>query len=290
VLVFVFVELCSALYSVLVTWIQWRFGVDVCMVAPYLCILDPYLMGADWCCSSIAIYNLLVIEIRFHDIDTMKRFGPRLKFFAIKIMVLVSFWSALVLPIVQAVLGVTAEQVQLLDASFRIYTMAFVAVLNVFAWWPFKDWFNIVSQSVQTLRKMAAESGAKKLTDVGVRERPTTGILSLVKELLPDADAEDFGDVRITVKEMEEDTLDLLMYRGSQIGFIVESSVAAAKRETVPRWRMLGPKNSSDSATQKVLLMNRSLEEKQTALLDHLASFYPVDTPGISESALHAET
>merc|ERR1719253_2499557 len=95
VAVFVFVELVSACYKIGRVWAFWRLGIDVCKDYPLACTLDPYLLGANWCVSSIAIYNIIIIEERFHELEGMRKFGPRLKFYSIKVMVLVSFWSGL---------------------------------------------------------------------------------------------------------------------------------------------------------------------------------------------------
>merc|ERR1711924_194784 len=140
---FVLVCVAGSCYKIALTWAKWRLGIDVCDSYPPVCSIQPYIVGANWATSSVAIFNLFTIETKFHHVPNMHEFGPRLKFYSIKLIVFVSFWGGLIMTILRDLVGLTALEAKLFDASLRIYIMAIVAFLHVFAWWPWTRWYDI---------------------------------------------------------------------------------------------------------------------------------------------------
>jgi len=256
--VFVLVCAVGAIYLIILTWCKWRLGVDLCNKYPFVCSLQYYLVGANWCSSSIAIYNLYTIEHKFGKLDSMKKFSPNLKFWSIKLMVIVAFWASIIMVVVRDVWNLTDEQSHLLDASLRIYVMAFVAILNVKAWWPWSQWYNVVDTTEAT-SKHRTRSELQPLTEVGVRHVPP-GTVALARQLLDmsDAAASDWQQVAERIKELDESSLHSVLHRGSQIG-----------------WALAPPAPGRTKAALRRPLMDLSHEERRDALLEHLQGFYP---------------
>jgi len=282
VFVFVLVASASAVIRIGLTWTKWRLGIDMCKVNPALCLFSPYLVGANWCVSSIAIYNLIVIEFRFHDLEMMKKFGPRLKFWAIKLMVLVSFWSDLAMGLLQLFLHLDADEAKILDSSFRIFVMAFVSMLNIAAWWPWNRWYHMVNARDASDKK----DGNGKLTDIGVPDDVPPGTISLVKELLENF-CDDLTDDKIQniefvngiIDDLNEDQLSRVLSLGSQIGWVVPSKFAELQNQSGIEVRgglFSSPAKiyEAEGLRRKALFLCGHAEQKN-ALKQHLRGFYP---------------
>mmetsp|Transcript_75 Transcript_75/g.274 ORF Transcript_75/g.274 Transcript_75/m.274 type:complete len:654 (-) Transcript_75:45-2006(-) len=258
--VFVLVCVVGAYYQIFITWCKWRFGLDLCEKIPAVCSIGPYLVGAKWCSSSIAIYNLFTVEHKFGLLSTMITFGPNLKFWSIKIMVLVAFWMALAMVIVRDACHLTSDQSQLLDASFRIYVMAFVAIINLKAWWPWSSWYENVDQeeNFRFHAQLSFKEMTRPLTEVGVKHVPP-GAISLVRQLLgvDEDSAQSWEHVETVIKGLDEASLDRALHHGSQIGWAVTELHGTGK------------------ARHRRAMMDMDFEERRDALMQHLQGFYP---------------
>eukprot|EP00928_Gymnodinium_smaydae_P043100 TRINITY_DN28958_c0_g1_i1.p1 TRINITY_DN28958_c0_g1~~TRINITY_DN28958_c0_g1_i1.p1 ORF type:complete len:620 (-),score=92.15 TRINITY_DN28958_c0_g1_i1:190-2049(-) len=268
--VFNLVAATGAIYSISITWIKFRLGYDVCADYPSVCSLQPYLVAANWCVSSIAIYNLFTIEEKFANLQSMQVFRPRLKFFSIKLMVFVAFWMTFVMKIIRDACKLNDDEGKLLDASLRIYVMAIVAVLHIWAWWPWMSWYHMLDTMEEKLAREKMQHRHLKRTKsildhVGVKHVPP-GTTRLVKELLrglckdskngePLEDPSNFLEVRQKIEELDEKALQLVLHRGSQFG-----------------WSIPAPDSARKSKTPMMLLTHK---ERQVALLEFIQSFYP---------------
>lgn len=260
----------GAMFSILLTWSKFRLGHDMCAAYPSICSFQIYLLAANWCSSSIAIYNLYTIETTFEGLATMRKFQPKLKFYSIKLMVFVAFWMTLVMAVVKDVCQLTDDETRLLDSSFRIYVMCFVSILNLKAWWPWSSWYSILDKREEGLRHqriLDSETGREKplLDDVGHYVVPP-GVTALVKQLLsgltasspstPSAQFGDFEQVKEQINSLDEQSLCIVLHRGSQIGWAV-------------------PPRSFNKANQRKPMMDLCHEDRKDALLQHLQGFYP---------------
>lgn len=265
VTVFNFVCAVGAFYSLFLTWTKFRLGVDICEDYSFVCSLQSYLLGANWCASSIAIYNLYTTEHKFKDLSTMRKFRPSLKFWSIKVMVLVAFWAALVMAVIKDVCHLTEDQSNLLDASLRIYVMALVSLLNLAAWWPWHEWYDVVDKGemeavVKQAERLEMNRQASVLMEVGVKNVPP-GITRLVQELLPSVsedEADDWQKVAAHIKALDEDALLHLLFKGSQIGWVLTARHMDCGR-----------------IKHRKAMVELSHEERKEALMEHLQSFYP---------------
>lgn len=259
--VFVLVCAVGADYLIILTWCKWRLGWDLCEDFPAICSFRPYLVGANWCSSSIAIYNLLTIEHKFGRLETMMQFGPNLKFWSIKIMVLVAFWMGLVSVLVRDLWHLTDHQSQLLDATFRIYVMAMVSIINLKAWWPWSEWYwNVDDEEVYRLTsRISFLEGSQPLTEVGVKHVPP-GTVSLVQQLfgLAEEEAKSWPHVAKVIKELDDASLSRAMHYGSQIGWAVKEDKIGKK-----------------GARQRKIMMDLCVQERREGLMEHLQGFYP---------------
>jgi len=248
--VFVLVCAVGADYLIILTWCKWRLGWDLCEDFPAICSS-----------SSIAIYNLLTIEHKFGRLETMMQFGPNLKFWSIKIMVLVAFWMGLVSVLVRDLWHLTDHQSQLLDATFRIYVMAMVSIINLKAWWPWSEWYwNVDDEEVYRLTsRISFLEGSQPLTEVGVKHVPP-GTVSLVQQLfgLAEEEAKSWPHVAKVIKELDDASLSRAMHYGSQIGWAVKEDKIGKK-----------------GARQRKIMMDLCVQERREGLMEHLQGFYP---------------
>jgi hypothetical protein len=260
---FVLVCAVGAAYQIMLTWFQWRLGIDICESSPAICSLTPYLTGANWCVSSIAIYNLFTIETKFHHLTIMEKFKPRLKFWSIKLMVLVAFWQSFLMAFIRDGWNLTEDEGELLDASFRCYVMAIVSLLNVKAWYPWAKWYHhvLISTDDKLKRERGRGDESGVLREIGVKHVPQ-GTILLVQKLFPrlrtEKDAEDWPTVEEAINGLEDDQVNSALWRGSQHGWVVATDLDSQKR---------GKKRQA--------LCDLSVQERRKALKDHLMSFFP---------------
>lgn len=277
--VFCGVCITSSIYVILITWLKYRLGWDVCEDFASACILKPYIVGANWTASSVAIFNLIMTERKFSGLEAMKKFGPLWKLWTIKAMVLAAFWMTFVTAIVQDIFSLTPEENHLLDASVRIYVMMIVSVANIVAWFPWREWYwmldegelRVIEREVkraadkeEKLEEAKAQADRKyhrapsfRMKEIGVKNVPK-GIIRLIKELLPDCkEPEDFEQVKEALDNAigkDEARLISLLYKGSQWGWA------------------LTPKKERER--QKVM-MDLPQDERLFYLKEYLESFYP---------------
>jgi len=267
--VFVFVAACGAVFTISLTWCKWRLGIDICGdYFPFVCNLQSYLNGANWCVSSIAIYNMYTIERKFENLEKMAEFNPGWKFWSVKLMVLVAFWAALVMAIIRDWWGLTEEQGMMLDASFRIYVMLIVAMMNLKAWWPWSKWYSTVRMAEDDnvakalQRDMEENSGLPyhhRLSSGGIGEKNVPpGTVALMKRLfnVSEEDARDELCVERAVESLSEGCLYRVLHTGSQIGWVT-------------------PAESTSKGDEKRPMLDLPFNDRKMALMRHLQSFYP---------------
>jgi len=253
----VFVLVCGlgAVYSISLTWTSWRLGIDMCDEGHYpaACSIQSNLVGANWAVSSIAIYNLYTIETKFEHLSDMRQFHPRYKFWSIKLMVLVAFWATIFMAVIRDIWGLTDQQARLMDASFRIYVMAFISVLNVHAWKPLGGWYTVVDKVTDLeAEHLLLHPMPSTLEEVGVKHTPP-GTNLLVRQLMPDVskdDADDWEKVSEKIDNLTDAEVDKALHHGSQIGWCV---------------RMRDRK----------VMIDWTANDRREALKEHLQGFYP---------------
>lgn len=269
--VFVFVCAVGAVYSIVLTWCKWRLGYDVCEHMRAVCAFQSYLVGANWCVSSIAIYNLFSIETKFEHLTTMQKFRPSLKFWSIKLMVFVAFWAGLVMALIRDMWELDDRETQLLDASFRIYVMAVVAIMNLKAWWPWSGWYTVVDQvhgtecAERAERRTGSKGFSRKPSEVGVKHVPP-GTIYLIRKIFPELDYKpddcmdgNLKQVEEHIKRLDHVGLDKALYIGSQLGWAVPTGIAQSDKNVCRRRAMI----------------DVSHQQRIEALMEHLQSFYP---------------
>jgi len=286
----VFIGVCfiQAIVQITKTWCSWRFGFELENQIPALATIVPYFVGASWVVSSVAIYNLLAMEYKFHRLPRMISFEPSLKFWSIKIMVLVSFWSSLLMGVITSQLGFSAEEGYLIDATLRIYVMFFVSLINFQAWYPWSTWFREI---VEDSRKFTTTT--PEFDDVGLKTKPPPGTISLVGALFrrvrgdetsPKSDeddewAEDWANVENEIENLNDDDVIHILYMGSQYGWM--TSVIDIKEHHNSRAFARGSwffHTGNELRPRKTLLMlEMTPDRRKTALKAHLRSFYPED-------------
>lgn len=222
----VFVGVCAvgSLYLITVTWFRLRLKVEICESDPWsaICAVTPYLSGANLVVSSIAIYNLFTFEEKFHQFQSMHQFGPRLKFWSIKLMVLVAFWVGILMGGLQIIFHLTPDEGMLFDASMRIYVMALVSWLNIAAWWPCKQWYSKVANHLEEssdVEKSEAVSRGRAASHALLTHRNPVPqhTLDLVSNIFPSFDenaASDWRKVESHIRELDVKSLTDALERG----------------------------------------------------------------------------
>eukprot|EP00929_Paragymnodinium_shiwhaense_P104759 TRINITY_DN69469_c0_g1_i1.p1 TRINITY_DN69469_c0_g1~~TRINITY_DN69469_c0_g1_i1.p1 ORF type:complete len:614 (+),score=107.35 TRINITY_DN69469_c0_g1_i1:86-1927(+) len=276
VTVFVLVCAVGAIYSISLTWVKWRLGIDICEVQPALCSLQPYILGANWAVSSVAIYNLFTVEVKFHHLHNMQMFGPRLKFYSIKLMVFVSFWDSLIMSVLRDALHLTELEAKLFDASLRIYVMAVVAIMQIAAWWPWTSWYSVVAETIyaeQPTGNMKRRHSVLKT--IGVKSVPR-GTISLVRRLFPEMSeeqAEEWSNVSDKIGQLNQNDMYRVLYIGSQLGWAVPSEIT--NPEKVTRKGLFSFSSSSGQGKSRTALIDAGIQDQKDALIGHLQSLYP---------------
>lgn len=231
---FTFVCLATALYQTTLVWCKLRLDFDVSQHISSVDRLQIYLVGANWMTSSIAIYTLVSFEIKFHHLQRMQEFGPRLKFWSIKLMVLVAFWSSGVMILIRDICGLSDNATNLLDASIRIYIMTGVAILNLKTWMPCSGWYKRVINEKRAAmkRRLELDLHLKNLGMIregppnhegvsreGVGKKPIPhGVVAFVSRVL-DVDpstAKSWPHVKQHIDMLDSHQAYKALYRGSQ--------------------------------------------------------------------------
>eukprot|EP01062_Namystynia_karyoxenos_P070207 TRINITY_DN6559_c0_g1_i1.p2 TRINITY_DN6559_c0_g1~~TRINITY_DN6559_c0_g1_i1.p2 ORF type:complete len:474 (+),score=176.28 TRINITY_DN6559_c0_g1_i1:95-1516(+) len=117
--------------------------------------LDSFFDGAGFFTSSIAIYNLLRIEmsaqLRPYLEEAVEpeirgeppaKFQPKWKFWGTKILVSIAYFQSIVLSLANSILGILTEpQVKLFYSSLICFELCGIAVLHQGAWVPEDTWY-----------------------------------------------------------------------------------------------------------------------------------------------------
>eukprot|EP00928_Gymnodinium_smaydae_P047669 TRINITY_DN31824_c0_g1_i1.p1 TRINITY_DN31824_c0_g1~~TRINITY_DN31824_c0_g1_i1.p1 ORF type:complete len:640 (+),score=59.80 TRINITY_DN31824_c0_g1_i1:35-1921(+) len=261
----VFVLLCGAgaVYNICITWFKWRLGIDICKNYKSLCLFQPYLVGANWVVSSVAIYNLYTTERRFEHLPTMKAFHPSLKFWSIKIMVIISFWMSFLMAFFQDMFHLTGKEAKLLDACLRIYVMAGVSVINLVAWWPWTGWYRDIDK-VEEVDYAERDSHPEHLMDVAVDRRGISkGAVDLAEQLLNLKGSTNWDKVEQRISEMTEHEVDRALHKGSQLGWVVPTQYQAKRPQLV-----------QNKLSYRMNILDLTPQGRKECLLLHVQSFF----------------
>lgn len=218
----VFVGVCAvgAFYLIVLSWFRLRLNIEVCKMDSWsaVCALNPYLSGANLLVSSITIYNLFMFEEKFHKFHSMQEFGPRLKFWSIKLMVLVAFWTGILMGVLRKVLHLSPDEGMLFDAAMRIYVMALVSLLNIVAWWPWRPWYSKVQKSLHQLKHAVKNDRGNKYSALLGHNNPVPhGTLALVRHIFPlldEAAASEWHRVEKYIRSIDDHLLADALERG----------------------------------------------------------------------------
>jgi len=104
--------------------------------------LPPYLDGACFLASTLAIYNIVVFEHYLKDILKEGHFRPFAKFLGVKVMVSIAFMQSFVLNVLAGWMwGLSKEQINLCYSCLICCEVLPLSLLLLFAWKPSKnDW------------------------------------------------------------------------------------------------------------------------------------------------------
>jgi len=116
-------------------------SMDPCKMSPYFCLesIEPYLSGASFIVSTIAISNIVSFEHSFAI--QLKEFDPTWKFWGVKILVSIAFIQKMVLSFVfQGWAGYSTVQVDLMYSSLITLELLPIAIIMWRAWDPQRQW------------------------------------------------------------------------------------------------------------------------------------------------------
>eukprot|EP00929_Paragymnodinium_shiwhaense_P009740 TRINITY_DN11402_c0_g1_i2.p1 TRINITY_DN11402_c0_g1~~TRINITY_DN11402_c0_g1_i2.p1 ORF type:complete len:635 (+),score=124.05 TRINITY_DN11402_c0_g1_i2:82-1986(+) len=153
VMVFVYTYAVKSFFLITLTILKmpapFGLGVQVCGeggIAPVVCGMRSYVDGAAFLASSLAIYNLIVLEHRLRDILERDQFKPFEKFLSVKIMVSIAFFQDIFLKIISSWLykgKFSHVQLNLCYSCLICAELLLIVALVFFAWKPRPgDWYN----------------------------------------------------------------------------------------------------------------------------------------------------
>eukprot|EP00931_Biecheleriopsis_adriatica_P007211 TRINITY_DN108518_c0_g1_i1.p1 TRINITY_DN108518_c0_g1~~TRINITY_DN108518_c0_g1_i1.p1 ORF type:complete len:477 (-),score=77.86 TRINITY_DN108518_c0_g1_i1:92-1522(-) len=134
----------KSLYVLIITILAGEpFFLDVQQSFPALGALLPCVEGAAFLASTVAIYNLYVLEHSFKRLLQSAGFAPILKFFAVKALVSITFIQRLVVDaVMRQILGHSHETIELCYSCALCLEVLPLSLLTVVAWRPRKgDWY-----------------------------------------------------------------------------------------------------------------------------------------------------
>jgi len=142
--VFVYTYGIKSTYILLLTILSGEpFLIDLTKVFPAAGSLVPCVQGAAFLASTIAIYNLVVLEHSFKHLLKTAGFTPILKFWGVKALVSITFIQRLLMDIVMSkLLNYTNEQIDLCYACAICLQVLPLSLLTAWAWRPrCGDWY-----------------------------------------------------------------------------------------------------------------------------------------------------
>jgi len=142
--VFVYTYGLKSVYMLLLTILSDApFFIDLPKNFPAAASLVPCVQGAAFLASTIAIYNLVVLEHSFKHLLKSAGFTPVLKFWGVKALVSITFIQRLVMDIVMSkLLNYTDEQIDLCYACAICMQVLPLSLLTALAWRPrCGDWY-----------------------------------------------------------------------------------------------------------------------------------------------------
>jgi len=107
---------------------------------PPACSLLPYLDGACFLASTLAIYNIVVFEHNLSDILNEGQFRPFAKFLGVKLMVSITFIQSFALNVLAKFLwNLSKEQIDLCYSCLVCCEVVPLSLLLYYAWRPCQD-------------------------------------------------------------------------------------------------------------------------------------------------------
>lgn len=148
----------------------------LCASSSWACVGvgDPYLEGAAFLVSTIAIANIVSFEGAFHE--ELHEFEPKLKFIGVKLLVSACFMQKAAFAVIFGSLaGYSEVQVNLIYSSMISIELFPIALLKWRAWKPSQLWYRSALPSPGGARSMSwgAES-TNQSNELGRLERLTT--------------------------------------------------------------------------------------------------------------------
>mmetsp|Transcript_81627 Transcript_81627/g.141891 ORF Transcript_81627/g.141891 Transcript_81627/m.141891 type:complete len:653 (-) Transcript_81627:110-2068(-) len=286
VVTFVIVCVATAVWDILVNYAKYRLLMTWIADLSIITTMQEYFVGANWAASCIAIYNIYTFEHKFHNMKEMKSFKPSLKFWSIKIMVMIAFWATIVMKALNEVLGLTSIQSLLLDASCRMYAVTFVSILNVAAWWPWASWYQHVLRSTKELEKCLVEPEEMGMSrahsepfTLGAGLVPET-IVHMVNTACPSLEKRKIGVFDNVKKEVEKisknnpvdferQLKDLIKELKLQVANL-EKPTLAANKTTRRRMRCCPCRTVTEDVPQA-----KRMKEMKDAFIDMMKNYYP---------------
>eukprot|EP00756_Hemistasia_phaeocysticola_P020169 Hpha_TRINITY_DN15705_c2_g5::TRINITY_DN15705_c2_g5_i1::g.42076::m.42076 len=136
-------------------------GAEATLMAPSP-FRNGFMDGLGFFGSSIAIYNLLKIEMAKDLHPYLAAFHPAWKFWGTKILVSIAYFQSIILEVINALTGWYAEQqVNLIYSTLIIYELVGIAILHyapaLSAWHPDGQWFQTVEEWDEVEKERAAK-------------------------------------------------------------------------------------------------------------------------------------
>jgi len=142
--VFVYTYGLKSIYILFLTILAGEpFNIDLVQVFPAAGSLMSCVQGAAFLASTVAIYNLVVLEHSFEHLLKTAGFTPMLKFFGVKVLVSITFLQSMVMDIVLGkMLNYTQEQIELCYACAVCFEVLPLSLVTAWAWRPrCGDWY-----------------------------------------------------------------------------------------------------------------------------------------------------
>eukprot|EP00398_MALV-I-01_sp_L67-1_P000990 gene990-342_t len=152
IMVFVLVTAAQSFLKLGIGFAESTIGLDVCDVYPEVCRLDGPFVGAGFVASTVAIYDIIIVEREFSG--DMTTFQPGAKFLATKALVSLAFLQQVGLAAVNVFIPLfTTPQESLFYSSLICYEVFVISLFHVFSWSPGAPWYEKMTE----LKRQKAE-------------------------------------------------------------------------------------------------------------------------------------
>jgi len=154
IMVFVVVTAAQSFLKLGIGFAESTVGIDICAAYPEVCRLDGPFQGAGFVASSVAIWDIMIVEREFHG--DMTEFRPGLKFLATKALVSLAFMQSILLAVANIFLGrgLSTPQQNLLYSSMICIEVFVISLLHVAAWNPGAKWYEKMQDMKMKVREL----------------------------------------------------------------------------------------------------------------------------------------